>query len=161
MERPLRIAGTDAERIYKAAEIRKFRNEGQRDEHAAPIIKRVHPATTTPDPLHGLFATTIKGKPAVAEYELDPDLRDTEHIPLLEHGGIDSFIQREVLPYVPDPWYMPDSVKVGYEISFNRHFYKPQPMRSLAEIQADIIALERESEGLVEALMATSVVSNH
>ena len=160
VERPLRIAGTDPERIYKAAEIRKLRNEGKRDEHAAPIIKSVHPTSTVPDPLHGLVTTT-KGIPAVVEYEPDPNLRDTEQIPLLELGGIDTFLRREVLPYAADAWYTPSSVKVGYEISFNRHFYKPQPMRSLAEIQADIIALERESEGLVEALMATSVVSNH
>ena len=77
VERPLRIAGTEPERIYKAAEIRKLRNEGQRDENAAPIIKKAHVAGTAPDPLHGLFPTTIKGKPVVVEYEPDPDLRGT------------------------------------------------------------------------------------
>ena len=95
VERPLRIAGAEPERVYKAAEIRKLRNEGQRDENAAPIIKKAHVAGTTPDPLHGLFPTTIRGKPAVVEYEPDPDLRDTEQVPLLEDGGVDSFLQRE------------------------------------------------------------------
>ena len=155
-ERPLRIAGTDPERVYKTAEIGKLRKEGKRDENAAPIIKRVHPATTVPDPLHGLSTTTIKGKPAVVEYEPDPDLRDTEQIPLLEEGGIDAFLRREVLPYAGDAWYMPPNVKVGYEINFNRHFYKPQPMRTLDEITTDIITLERESEGLLTAIIQPS-----
>ena len=46
-------------------------------------------------------------------------------------------------------WYQPDSVKVGYEISFTRYFYKPKPMRALEEIRADILALEHETEGLL------------
>ena len=156
VERPLRIAGADPDRVYKAAEIRKLRNEGQRDENAAAIINRTHPTTTLPDPLHGLVTNTIKGKSAVVEYEPDPDLRDTEQIPLLEQGGIDEFLRREVLPYAPDVWYTPSNVKVGYEINFNRHFYKPQPMRPLAEIQADIIRLERESEGLLSSLIGAT-----
>ena len=83
------------------------------------------------------------------EYEPDSDLRDTEQIPLLEAGGIEAFIRREVLPYAPDAWYEPESVKTGYEISFTRHFYKPQPLRTLEEIRADILALEKETEGLL------------
>ena len=59
------------------------------------------------------------------------------------------FLRREVLPYAPHAWYVPDSVKIGYEISFTRHFYKPQPLRPLEEIRADILALERETEGLL------------
>ena len=68
--------------------------------------------------------------------------------PVARGGGIDAFLRREVLPYAPDAWYQPDSVKIGYEISFTRYFYKPQPMRTLAEIRADILALEKETEGL-------------
>ena len=157
VERPLRIAGTEPERVYKASEISKLRREGQRDENAAPTIKRIHPAGTTPDPLHGLFAATIKGKPAVVEYEPDPDLRDTEQVPLLEDGGVDAFLRREVLPYAEDAWYTPSSVKTGYEINFNRHFYQPQAMRSLDEIVADIVALEHESDGLLQAILAPGV----
>ena len=81
------------------------------------------------------------------------DLRDTEQVPLLEEGGIDVFLRREVLPYAPDAWYEPDSVKTGYEISFTRHFYKPEPMRPLSEVVADIQALEQESEGLLAEIM--------
>ena len=46
-------------------------------------------------------------------------------------------------------WYDPASVRTGYEVSFTRYFYKPQPLRSLAEIRADILALEQETEGLL------------
>ena len=126
-----------------------MRQSGQRDPDAAPIIKKVHPAATAPDPLAGLFAATVNGKSVVVEYEPDPDRRDTEQAPLLEEGGIAAFLQREVLPYAPDAWYNPSSVKIGYEISFNRHFYRPQPMRSLDAIRADIMALEQESDGLL------------
>ena len=154
VERPLRIAGAEPERIYKAAEVSKLRKEGQRDPTAAPVIKRVHAAATAPDPLQGLFPSTIKGKPVVIEYEPDPDLRDTEQIPLLHEGGIEAFLRGEVLPYAPDAWYVPGRVKVGYETNFNRHFYQPQPMRPLDEIRADILALERETEGLLAEVIS-------
>ena len=106
-----------------------------------------------PSPMNGMFPATIGGKPAVVEYEPDPELRDTEQIPLLHEGGIEAFLRREVLPYAPDAWHVPSSVKIGYEISFTRHFYRPQPMRPLDEIQADILAVERESEGLLEKVL--------
>ena len=91
----------------------------------------------------------------MVEYEPDPELRDTEQIPLLHEGGIDAFLKKEVLPYTPDSWYSPTQVKTGYEISFTRHFYKPQPMRSLEEIRADILALESDTEGLLTRILVT------
>ena len=125
----------------------------QRDEHAAPVIAKVHKRGTRAAPLHGLFRTTVNRRPVVVEYEPDTDLRDTEQIPLREEGGIEAFLRREVLPYASDAWYRPDSVKVGYEISFTRYFYKPKPMRTLAEIRADILALEQETEGLLKEII--------
>jgi type I restriction enzyme M protein len=80
-------------------------------------------------------------------------LRDTEQIPLLEEGGIESFFRREVLLYTPDAWIKEDATKTGYEISFTRHFYKPQPLRTLEEIRADILAVEKEAEGLLDELL--------
>ena len=149
VERPLRIAGADSDRVCKAAEIKKLKEEGARSEDARPVVRKMHKQGTVPDPLRGLFAATINGKPAVVEYEPDTVLRDTEQIPLLEEGGIAAFLEREVLPYAADAWYVEDSVKIGYEISFTRYFYKPQPMRTLEEIRADILALEGETEGLL------------
>jgi type I restriction enzyme M protein len=106
-----------------------------------------------PDPLHGLYAAVVDDKPVVQEYECDPDLRDTEQVPLLEVGGIAAFIQREVLPYTPDAWVKADATKIGYEVSFTRHFYKPQPLRTLDEIRADILAIEEEAGGLLDVLL--------
>jgi len=153
VERPLRVQGTDPNRAYKAAEIKKLKESGERSEDAPPVIKKIHKRGTETDSLRGLFAATINGRSAVVEYEPDTDLRDTEQIPLQEAGGIEAFLQREVLPYAPDAWYQPGSVKVGYEISFTRYFYKPQPMRTLAEIRADILSLEKETEGLLNEIV--------
>ena len=149
VERPLRIAGIDPTRPYKAKEIKELKESGTRSEDAPAVIKKIHKQGTEADPLRGLFEATIDGKPRVVEYEPDTDLRDTEQIPLTEDGGIEAFLEREVLPHAADAWYLADKVKIGYEISFTRYFYKPQPMRSLEEIRADILALEQETEGLL------------
>ncbi len=110
-----------------------------REEAAPPVISKVHkPGKVKADPLRGLFEATVDGKPAVVEYEPDSDLRDTEQVPLLEEGGIEAFIHREVLPYTPDAWIKEEATKIGYEVSFTRHFYKPQRLRTLEEISADI-----------------------
>ena len=149
VERPLRLEGIDPARAYTAKEVKALKDEAVRSESAPPVIKKILKRGVEPDPLRGLFAATVRGSPVVVQYEPDPKLRDTEQVPLLEEGGIEAFIRREVLPYAPDVWYVPGSVKVGYEISFTREFYKPQPLRPLEEIRADILAVERESEGLL------------
>jgi type I restriction enzyme M protein len=74
-------------------------------------------------------------------------------VPLLEEGGIEAFIRREVLPHAADAWFDASSVKVGHEISFNRYFYKPQPLRSLEEIREDILALQKETGGLLAEII--------
>ncbi|MCY3668469.1 MAG: N-6 DNA methylase, partial [Gemmatimonadetes bacterium] len=153
VERPLRLEGADPNRAYKAAEIKKLKEDCERSDTAPPIIKKIHKRGTEADPLCGRFEATVNGKPTVVEYEPDTDLRDTEQIPLQEEGGIEAFLQREVLPYAADAWYQPDSVRIGYEISFTRYFYKPQPMRTLEEIRADILALEKETEGLLREIV--------
>ena len=121
-----------------------------RDESAAPVIKKVHKlGKAKADPLHGLFEAKVGGKSCVVEYEPDSELRDFEQIPLLEEGGLEAFIRREVLPYTPDAWIVEADTKIGYEVSFTRHFYQPPQLRTLAEISADILALEQETEGLL------------
>ena len=148
VERPLRIEGADPNRAYKAAEIKKLKETGERSETAPPVIRKIHKPGTDADPLRGRFAATIDGTPAAVEYEPDSDLRDTEQIPLQEMGGIEAFLRREVLPYAADAWYLPDSIRVGYEINFTRYFYKLKPMRTLEEICNDILALDQETKGL-------------
>lgn len=69
-------------------------------------------------------------------YEPDPELQDTETIPL--DDDVDAFVEREVVPYVPDAWVDHSKTKIGYEIPFTRQFYEYVPPRPLAEIDADI-----------------------
>ena len=121
-----------------------------RAEGAPCVIKKIHkPGKIKADPLRGLFEAKIDGVRCVVEYEPDGELRDYEQIPLLEDGGIEAFIRREVLPYTPDAWLIEADTKIGYEVSFTRHFYQPPVLRTLAEISADILALEQETEGLL------------
>jgi type I restriction enzyme M protein len=158
VERPLRLKGIDPERSYSPKEVKALKERAERSEDAPPVIRKIHKKGVSAAPLHGLFSTTIAGKLAVVEYEPDPDLRDTEQVPLLEEGGIEAFIRREVLPYAADAWFDADSVRTGYEISFTRYFYKPQPLRTLEEIRADILALEKETEGLLKEIVGVQGV---
>ena len=152
VERPLRVRGIDPHRVYTPKAIKAFKADGLVDESGIPVVKKIH-KKGSPAPLHGLFEIQVGGKTQVVEYEPDPDLRDTEQVPFVEDGGIPAFFRREVLTHVPDAWIEQSSTKIGYEISFTRHFYKPQKLRTLAEIRADIEALERQTEGLLEEIL--------
>lgn len=154
VERPLRLLGTDPGRVYKAAEIKTLKQTGKREEDAPAIIKKLFPPGTKPDPIHGLFEIVIDAEMRVVAYEPDTDLRQTEQVPLNEPAGawtdgVEAFFRREVLPYAGDAWIDDSKTKLGYEISFNRYFYRPVRLRSVAEIQADIRALEVETEDLI------------
>lgn len=85
------------------------------------------------------------------EYESDSDLRDTEKIPVKE--DIYEYFLREVRPYVKDAWINLLPTKIGCEISFTKYFYKPAPLRSLAENEADILALDQENDGFIRQLL--------
>jgi type I restriction enzyme M protein len=157
VERPLRLVGIDPERAYSAKEIKALRASGaEPDEGGEPVIRKIHKASgVEADPLHGRFEREIGGKLRVVEYEPNSDLRDAEQVPLLEESGVEGFIRREVLPYAADAWIVPASIRIGYEINFTRHFYKPVEMRTLEEIRADILAVERETEGLLEEIVGS------
>ena len=144
-----------------AAELKLIVNAvSWRAEGAPPVIRKVHkPGRMQPDPLRGIYPLpSPPGRgaggegPACVEYEPDSELRDYEQVPLLEPGGVAAFIRREVLPYTPDAWIVAADTKIGYEISFTRHFYQPPRLRTLAEISADILALEQETEGLLSEI---------
>jgi len=154
VERALRLKGMDPNRAYSPKEVKALRESGSRNESAPPVIKKIHrPGKADPDPLHGRFEAAIDGRRCVVEYEADSDLRETEQVPLLEEGGIEAFVRREVLPDATQAWYDPTSVKIGYEISFTRHFYKPKPLRTLDEIRADILRLETETARLRDEII--------
>jgi type I restriction enzyme M protein len=97
----------------------------------------------------GYFASDKKGEYTV--YETESDLRDAENVPLKE--TIHSYFLREVLPHVPEAWINLDATKIGYEISFNKYFYQHKPLRAIEEVTADILALEKESDGLIAEIL--------
>lgn len=105
-------------------------------------LKKIRPYITETDPT----AKAIEGEP-------DPALRDTENIPFTYHGGIDAFIEKEVLPYAPDAYVDEEKTKIGYEISFTKYFYKPVELRPMQEIINDLKKLEAESAGVMDEIM--------
>lgn len=152
VEKPLRLKDIDPEKAYGSKEIKEMVANGKYDESGIPVIRKIH-KHGNPDALHGLFEREIGGKKVIVEYEPDSNLRDTEQIPLLEEGGIETFFNREVLPYSPGAWIDETKTQIGYEISFTRYFYKPVQMRSLDEIVADIRKIEAETDGLLEEII--------
>ena len=84
--------------------------------------------------------------------EPDPELRDTETVPLAE--DVDVYMAREVLPHVPEAWVDEGKTKIGYEIPLNRYFYVYEPPRPLDEIEADLEELEREISSLLSEVTA-------
>ena len=108
----------------------------------AATLKKVRPFITEKDP----NAKPIHG-------EADTELRDTEIVPFLYGGGIDTFMEREVLSYAPDAWVDTKKTTVGYEISFSKYFYKPTPMCDMQSIVAGLEELEKSSDGMLAEIM--------
>lgn len=85
-------------------------------------------------------------------YESESDLRDFESVPLKE--DIYEYFLREVKPHIDEAWIDLDKTKTGYEISFNKYFYQHKPLRSLEEVSSEILALEKESDGLIAEILS-------
>lgn len=100
-------------------------------------------------PCYGYFPTEKAGEYTI--YETESELRDSESIPLKEN--IKEYFLREVKPYAEESWIALDSVKIGYELSFNKYFYEPAPLRTLDEVTEDILALEKEGDGLLAEIL--------
>ena len=125
-----------------------------------PISSTLFPNQTLPEQtVENLYATLglyTDGKNKHIQYEADPALKDVENIPLKE--DIVSYVLREVRPYVADAWIDRTSLdeqdggigKVGYEINFNREFFKYQPPRALADIDDELEAVEQHIMTLLQ-----------
>jgi hypothetical protein len=145
------------------------------DPEAVPVIAKEHkkveldlavlfPGHTMPElaanELHTLLGLNPAGKGNFVEYEADSNLKDFENIPLKE--DVISYVLREVRPYVADAWIDRDTLdeqdggigKVGFEINFNREFFQYQPPRPLAEIDAELEAVEKRIMGLLREVTA-------
>lgn len=108
----------------------------------AAQLKKIRPYITEKD----AGAQPIDG-------EADADLRDTENIPFTYEGGIDAFIQNEVLTYAPDAWVDEKKTQIGYEISFAKYFYKPIQLRDINDILNSLSALDQEADGLLAGIV--------
>ena len=83
----------------------------------------------------------------------DPQLRESEIIPFTYEGRMEAFLENEIKPYAHDAYYDENSVKIGYELSFTKYFYQPVQLRTLDEIKADILAIEAETDGLLDEIL--------
>ena len=135
------------------------------DPDAAPVVKKEHNATSKEieelTEVYGIERERLSDygfypvkKGVWVEYETDSDLRDTEKIPVKE--DIYQYFLREVRPYVADAWINLPPTKIGCEISFNKYFYKPTPLRTLEENERDILELDRQSQGFIQSLFETA-----
>lgn len=104
-------------------------------------------------PDFGYYPTKKKGE--YLTFETSSDLRDSESIPLKD--DIHQYFLAEVKPHVPEAWINLDSVKIGYEISFNKYFYRHKPLRSMAEVARDILALEQQDKGLIADILGIGI----
>lgn len=116
----------------------------------APQVKAFREAFSEIDPQ--AEAVIAKKTGSKIEYEPDPKLRDFENVPLKE--DVQAYFEREVRPHVADAWIDHEKTKVGYEINFNRHFYRFTPPRPLAEIDADLKRAEEEIVRLLREVTA-------
>ena len=146
-------AAADSGLRMTAKRSRLLRSRAEADPEAEPVL-RTPPSRgkSAADPVRGRYKAAVGPRPVLIEYEPDPDLRDTEQVPLLEEGGVESFLTREVLPWTRDAWYDARSARVGFEISFTRHFFQPEPMRPLADIRADILDVRRKIDRLLDGI---------
>jgi type I restriction enzyme M protein len=132
---------TNAEKVVKA--VVKFN-----DKELAALLEYLGcKQNELPD--YGYFPTKQKGE--YIQYETESDLRDTENVQLKE--AIYEYFLREVKPHVNEAWINLDATKIGYEISFNKYFYKHKSLRRIEEVIADILKLEEQGVGLIREIL--------
>ena len=90
-------------------------------------------------------------------YETSTELRDSESVPLKD--SIHRYFKAEVQPHVPEAWINLDTVKIGYEISFNKYFYRHKPLRSLDAVTQDILTLEARADGLIADILGVKAAT--
>jgi type I restriction enzyme M protein len=84
-------------------------------------------------------------------YESSSDLRDSESVPLSQ--SIYQYFLDEVKPHVAEAWLNMESVRIGYEVSFNKYFYRHKPLRSLETVAQEILTLEQQADGLIAQIL--------
>ena len=151
----VKLSASDKNQIYSAV--------SWYDEEAEKVIKKKEKlsgdkldkllyhldCTEAQLPDFGYYPTHKKGEYII--YESQTDLRDNENVPLID--SIHDYFLREVKPHVSEAWIDLDKTKIGYEISFNKYFYQHKPLRSIEEVSSEILALDKESDGLIMEIL--------
>jgi type I restriction enzyme M protein len=131
-----------------------LRNVSWRDENAPAVIKKIYAkGKNQSSNLLGKYTVLIDQKEFIAEYEIDSELSDFELVPLNYEGGIEKYMETEVLPFYEDAWVTNTIGVIGYEVSFTRNFYKKPILRSLSQVNSEITKLLKESEGAVAKVL--------
>ncbi|MBS3937625.1 MAG: SAM-dependent DNA methyltransferase [Peptococcaceae bacterium] len=144
MERLLKVAETKGVKMTskRIKAIRTYFTDVCED--AEKVILKQH-SKENANPLYGIFPI---------EFEIDKALKDTELVPFTYDGGVEAFFRDEILPYTPDAWIDKDSITIGYELSFAKYFYKPVELRTVDEIIADIVAIEKDTDGILAGIIS-------
>ena len=138
------------------------RTMSETDPEAAPVVDKIvkakskdietlldtYEVTADQLPYYGYYPAA---KGSYIHYESDTSLSDKEEVPVCE--DILEYFKREVEPYVADAWIDLPKTLIGCEISFNKYFYRPAPLRTLAENHEELVALESESHELLRTLL--------
>ena len=150
----LKVAKADLKTIARAM--------SETDPAAAPVVNKIVKAKSKDiealTDIYGIPADQLPyygwypaAKSSYLSYESDTALSDKEEIPVSEQ--ILDYFKREVEPYVADAWIDISKTMIGCEISFNKYFYRPVALRSLAENHDELVALETESHALLRSLL--------
>lgn len=151
----IKISASEKNQIYAA--------NSWYDENAEKVIKKteklsgdkleklLHYLGCTQEQLSDFGYSPSGKKDEYIVYETQTDLRDSENVPLSE--SIHEYFLREVKPHVAEAWIDLEKTKIGYEISFNKYFYQHKPLRSLDEVSDEILALDKESDGLIKEIL--------
>lgn len=151
----IKISASEKNQIYAAI--------SWYDENAEKVIKKteklsgdkleklMHYLGCTQEQLSDFGYSPSGKKDEYIVYETQTDLRDSENVPLSE--SIHDYFLREVKPHVAEAWIDLEKTKIGYEISFNKYFYQHKPLRSLDEVSDEILALDKESDGLIKEIL--------
>lgn len=143
------LAAMDGKKIYKNRE--KFEDVLEKQGKGYDIV--------LPSPIKKAIMNALSERDETADIcrdrngDPEPDTQSRDFENVLLKDDIQEYFKREVLPHVPDAWIDESKTVKGYEINFTKYFYKFKPLRSLAEIRAEILALEKETEGMIEEVL--------
>ena len=130
------------------------------DESALPVIKKFLKSDSDVSEIYGPFKASWAKKSIAVEYEVDSDLSDYEQVPLSYSGGIEAYFENEVKPFYTDAWIDKESLTIGYEILFNKHFTKIKESREIIEISSEYEELEKSKNASFASVLGSNKIAH-